>query len=278
MKHDGARRTPADDGHATALNGCNERLGRVGRHLRSRARRARRRRVETRAAARASTASCWWSPVIRGRSAAASSRRRATASRSPSSRSTGSTASRPRPIEVERDEASVTADTLEALSAPGRELFLVLGADAVANMGTWRRLDETRDLATVVVVERPGDVHAEPPGPGWRVERVSVPRLDIVVDRPARPPPEGRPIDGLVPAGRRARDPAGGASTLTRDDPRCPALDPSPDSAVPGSDGRCSTRHRGPGSRRTRPTTRRAPTSSCSTSATSSGSPRRSCS
>ena len=61
-------------------------------------------------------------------------------------------------IEIERGEASVTADTLEALSAPGRELFLVLGADAVANMPTWRRLDETRHLATVVVVERAGDV------------------------------------------------------------------------------------------------------------------------
>src|SRR3954451_9135146 len=82
-------------------------------------------------------------------------------------------------IEIERGEASVTADTLEALSAPRRELYLVLGADAVANMPTWRRLDETRQLATVVVVERAGDVHSEPPGPGWRVERVSIPRLDI---------------------------------------------------------------------------------------------------
>ena len=48
-------------------------------------------------------------------------------------------------IEIERGEASVTADTLEALAAPQRELFLILGADAVANMSTWRRLEETRD-------------------------------------------------------------------------------------------------------------------------------------
>jgi nicotinate-nucleotide adenylyltransferase len=102
-------------------------------------------------------------------------------------------------VEIEREGASVTADTLEALSGPDRELFLVLGADAVANMSTWRRLDETRDLATVVVVERQGDVHATPPGDGWRVERVSIPRLDVsstdVRDRIAA----GRPIDGLVP-------------------------------------------------------------------------------
>jgi nicotinate-nucleotide adenylyltransferase len=106
----------------------------------------------------------------------------------------------PSGIEIERGEASVTADTLEALSAPGRELFLVLGADAVANMPTWRRLDETRHLATVVVVERAGDVHSEPPGPGWRVERVSIPRLDISSTDLRERLRDGRPIDGLVPA------------------------------------------------------------------------------
>jgi nicotinate-nucleotide adenylyltransferase len=102
-------------------------------------------------------------------------------------------------IEIERGDASVTADTLEALTAPDRELFLILGADAVANMGTWRRLEETRDLATVVVVERRGDVHAEPPGDGWKVERVSIPRLDIAsTDLRARLA-AGRPADGLMP-------------------------------------------------------------------------------
>jgi nicotinate-nucleotide adenylyltransferase len=102
-------------------------------------------------------------------------------------------------IEIERDAPSVTADTLEALTRDDRELFLVLGADAVANMGTWRRLDETRHLATVVVVERAGDVHSEPPGAGWRVERVSIPRLDIASTDLRERLRQGRPIDGLVP-------------------------------------------------------------------------------
>ena len=102
-------------------------------------------------------------------------------------------------IEIERDAPSVTADTLEALTAPDRELFLVLGADAVANMGTWKRLDETRDLATVVVVERAGDAHSEPPGPGWRVQRVAIPRLDIASTDLRDRLRSGRPIDGLVP-------------------------------------------------------------------------------
>ncbi len=102
-------------------------------------------------------------------------------------------------IEIERDAPSVTADTLEALTAPDRELFLVLGADAVANMGTWRRLEETRALATVVVVERAGDAHSEPSGPGWRVQRVAIPRLDIASSDLRDRLRTGRPIDGLVP-------------------------------------------------------------------------------
>jgi nicotinate-nucleotide adenylyltransferase len=102
-------------------------------------------------------------------------------------------------IEIERGTPSVTADTLEALAGPHRELFCVLGADAVLNMPTWRRLDETRDLATIVVVERAGDRHAEPPGPGWRVARVPIPRLDVSsTDLRARLA-AGRPVDGLVP-------------------------------------------------------------------------------
>jgi nicotinate-nucleotide adenylyltransferase len=102
-------------------------------------------------------------------------------------------------IEIERQAPSVTADTLEALAGPDRELFLVLGADAVTNMPTWRRLDETRELATVVVVERLGDAHAEPPGPGWRVQRVEIPRLDIASTELRHRLRHGRPIDGLVP-------------------------------------------------------------------------------
>jgi nicotinate-nucleotide adenylyltransferase len=118
-------------------------------------------------------------------------------------------------IEVERAGPSVTADTLEELAAPGRELFVLLGADAVANMATWRRLDETRDLATIVVIERAGDAHAEPPGPGWRFERLSIPRLDVsssdIRDRLGA----GRPVDGLVPIAVMAEIEARGLYTAS---------------------------------------------------------------
>jgi nicotinate-nucleotide adenylyltransferase len=102
-------------------------------------------------------------------------------------------------IEIERNEPSITYDTLAALTAPDRELFLVLGADAVRNMPTWRKLEETRDVATLVIVERAGDAHAEAPGPGWRVEHVTIPRLDIASRDLRTRLAAGRPIDGLVP-------------------------------------------------------------------------------
>jgi nicotinate-nucleotide adenylyltransferase len=105
----------------------------------------------------------------------------------------------PSSIEVDRDGASVTADTLEALRAPERDLFLILGVDAARNMGTWRRLEDTRELCTVVVVERAGERDVTPPGPGWRFEHVTIPRLDVSSTEVRTRLGEGRPIDGLVP-------------------------------------------------------------------------------
>ena len=76
---------------------------------------------------------------------------------------------------------------------------MILGADAVANMGTWRRLDDTLELATIVCIERAGDTEAEPPGEGWRFERVPIPRLDISSTDLRERLSAGRSIDGLVP-------------------------------------------------------------------------------
>ncbi len=101
-------------------------------------------------------------------------------------------------VEVDAAGPSVTADTLERLAAPDREISLLLGADAVANMSTWRRLDETRDLASIVVVERAGE-HADPPGPGWRFAHVTIPRLDVSSSDIRARVAAGAPIDGLTP-------------------------------------------------------------------------------
>ncbi len=104
-------------------------------------------------------------------------------------------------IEVERSGPSYTADTLAALSEPGRELFLVVGADVAATLSTWTGVERIPDLATLVVVDRAGTADgAHPPG-RWRVEHVSIPELDVSsTDLRARAA-RGWPLDGLVPPG-----------------------------------------------------------------------------
>lgn len=102
-------------------------------------------------------------------------------------------------IEIERGGPSYSADTLAELKRryPGAELHLVLGGDAAAGLPTWERADELADLATLVVVTRPGAEAAAPP-PGWSWIGVEVPRLEVSsTDLRARFV-DGRPLDWLV--------------------------------------------------------------------------------
>jgi nicotinate-nucleotide adenylyltransferase len=61
-------------------------------------------------------------------------------------------------VELKREGPSYTVDTLGELRRlhPSDELFLILGWDAARLFPTWRRPDEVRELASVVVVGRPG--------------------------------------------------------------------------------------------------------------------------
>jgi nicotinate-nucleotide adenylyltransferase len=104
-------------------------------------------------------------------------------------------------LEIERGGMSYTADTLAALRAadPARELFVILGTDAAQGLPTWERADEVRQLATIVVVERPGSGEGQAP-PGWSWRRVEVPRLEVSsTDLRARVA-DGRPLDYLLSA------------------------------------------------------------------------------
>lgn len=61
--------------------------------------------------------------------------------------------------ELLKDGRSYTADTLERLHARGlaaSQIFFITGADAFAEIATWKRYPDVLDLAQFVVVARPG--------------------------------------------------------------------------------------------------------------------------
>jgi len=108
-------------------------------------------------------------------------------------------------LEIRRGGPSYTADTVIELGAlhAGAELFVIVGADVVPGLSTWQRVDEVRELATLVVVNRPGaaavDIATSPHLRGFRAVAIEVPALEIsstdLRDRAAT----GRPLDFLVP-------------------------------------------------------------------------------
>ncbi|MBU3701330.1 MAG: nicotinate (nicotinamide) nucleotide adenylyltransferase [Acidimicrobiia bacterium] len=101
-------------------------------------------------------------------------------------------------IEIERGGPSYTIDTLRRLSAPDLDLFLILGVDAAAGLPTWERHDELPGLATLVIVERAGDV---PPAvdPAWNVVHLPLNRLDVSSSDLRRRVAAGRPLRPYVP-------------------------------------------------------------------------------
>ncbi|MDH3754006.1 MAG: nicotinate-nucleotide adenylyltransferase, partial [Acidimicrobiia bacterium] len=101
-------------------------------------------------------------------------------------------------LEIRRGGESYTADTLRDLGHPRRELFLILGSDAAHGLPTWERADEVRELASIVVVERPGSAGLEPPH-GWSWATVSCPLLDLSSSDLRQRMATGRPVEHLVP-------------------------------------------------------------------------------
>jgi nicotinate-nucleotide adenylyltransferase len=62
-------------------------------------------------------------------------------------------------VEVARQGASYSVDTLRALHAEGwnaAQIFFILGSDAFAEIATWRQFPDVLDAAQFVVVARPG--------------------------------------------------------------------------------------------------------------------------
>src|SRR5437588_4809990 len=96
------------------------------------------------------------------------------------------TASNPRfsvsRVDIDRGTPTYTIDTLEDLRTErgtGTDLFFITGADALAQILSWRDWDRLSGLAHFVGVTRPGHDLADPGLPDGGVSLIEIPALAI---------------------------------------------------------------------------------------------------
>ncbi len=106
----------------------------------------------------------------------------------------------PSRIEIDRGGPSYTVDTVRELGArvPGAAIVVVVGADVVAALDTWREHEALRDLVTLAVVDRPGAPVVDPP-PGWAFVHVAVAPVDVSSTELRARLEAGEPVEDAVP-------------------------------------------------------------------------------
>ncbi|GAB4114313.1 MAG: nicotinate-nucleotide adenylyltransferase [Roseiflexaceae bacterium] len=111
----------------------------------------------------------------------------------------------PSDIEIMRSGPSYTVDTLQALSNPERDLFFILGADAIAELPRWRQVQRVLELTQIVGVTRAGTLPDQQtlavtiPELANRLQLVVGPRIDISSTDIRQRVANGRPIRYLTP-------------------------------------------------------------------------------
>ncbi|HEX7346353.1 MAG TPA: nicotinate-nucleotide adenylyltransferase [Candidatus Limnocylindrales bacterium] len=117
------------------------------------------------------------------------------------------TASNPRftvsRVDIDRAGPTYTIDTLRELKTqrPDAELFFITGADALAQILSWRDHDELWDLAHFVAVSRPGHVLSTAGLPTDDVSQLEIPALAISSTDCRDRVEHGNPVWYLVPDG-----------------------------------------------------------------------------
>ncbi|MDY0909623.1 nicotinate-nucleotide adenylyltransferase [Microbacterium sp. CFBP9034] len=117
------------------------------------------------------------------------------------------TASNPRftvsRVDIDRSGPTYTIDTLRDLKAqrPDAELYFITGADAIAQILSWRDHDELWDLAHFVAVSRPGHVLSTDGLPSEDVSQLEIPALSISSTDCRDRVEQGHPVWYLVPDG-----------------------------------------------------------------------------
>lgn len=102
-------------------------------------------------------------------------------------------------VEIDREGPSYTVDTLSELASSDRELFFILGADALGQITTWRDHERVAQLASFIGVTRPGSELEVPPEVEGRVQVMEVPGLDIASSDIRARQQQGQPVRYLVP-------------------------------------------------------------------------------
>jgi nicotinate-nucleotide adenylyltransferase len=117
------------------------------------------------------------------------------------------TASNPRfatsRVDIDRRTPTFTVDTLTDLRTqfPDQEMFFITGADALAQILSWKRVDELFDLAHLVGVTRPGFHLDGQHLPDRAVSLVEVPAMAISSTECRQRVAVGLPVWYLVPDG-----------------------------------------------------------------------------
>ncbi|SBS70862.1 nicotinate-nucleotide adenylyltransferase [uncultured Microbacterium sp.] len=106
-------------------------------------------------------------------------------------------------VDIDRNGPTYTIDTLRDLHAqrPDSELFFITGADAIAQILSWRDHDELWDLAHFVAVSRPGHVLSTAGLPTDDVSMLEIPALSISSTDCRARVGRGHPVWYLVPDG-----------------------------------------------------------------------------
>ena len=117
------------------------------------------------------------------------------------------TASNPRfwvsRVDIDRPGPTYTADTIRDIAAlrPDAELFFITGADALAQILSWKDADAALQMARFVGVTRPGYVLSDSHLPSDSVTLLDVPAMAISSSDCRDRVKSGRPVWYLVPDG-----------------------------------------------------------------------------
>jgi nicotinate-nucleotide adenylyltransferase len=106
-------------------------------------------------------------------------------------------------VDIDRSKPTYTIDTLNDIrrERPEADLFFITGADAVAQILSWRDVNELWELAHFVAVSRPGHVLSVSGLPEQHVSLLEVPALAISSTDCRSRVRRGFPVWYLVPDG-----------------------------------------------------------------------------